>query len=571
MMNNLWAKVLDLGLSEADVVAFSAPLAFDISIWQMLAPLLVGGRLSILSDRDISFPSLTLSVLRRSGVTVAQFVPTAVRLLLDRMAVEDGLPGLRWLISTGEELPSALAGRVLEAMPRTRLLNAYGPTECSDHVTHYEVRPQDVGRARIPLGIPVANSSLYVLVKEGDSWRAAREGEPGELFAGGVVVGVGYADDEEATMQAFYLDTLDPQSPTGRLYRTGDAAAIRDGLIYFLGRLDRHVKVAGIRIELGEIESIIGRHPAVAQCAVVVDSSAKEGQLAAFYVAGPDAKLAPEELLARFSADLPGAIVPKVIERVRALPVTANGKVDYDALALRARRGGAPPPYQPTLPKKEIERLHRIHEISYRADLEMTGSVQTFSYGDRPFLIPPQVHPLGPLSHLLGDAVLTEVRDGDRVLDMGTGCGLHAVLAATRAADVLAVDVNPHAVDAARHNAELNGVADRVHVRQSDVFSAVDGLFDLIVFNPPFRWFTPRDPLEMASADPGYRALTTFFRNARRYLTAAGRILVFFGTSGDLNYLQRLLDEENFTAEILSRYERSGDDWIVQYLTFRLT
>jgi release factor glutamine methyltransferase len=227
--------------------------------------------------------------------------------------------------------------------------------------------------------------------------------------------------------------------------------------------------------------------------------------------------------------------------------------------------------YKPTIPEEEVARLRLLHEVSYQANLKQVASVQTFNYHGKEFLIPPQVHPLGPLSYLLGDAVIAEVRAGDRVLDMGTGCGLHAVLAASKAAEVLAVDVNPHAVEAARLNAERNGVGERVQVRQSDVFGAVDGLFDVIIFNPPFRWFTPRDPLEMASADPDYRALTTFIRDARRYLATDGRVLIFFGTSGDLGYLKGLLAEEGFTTEVLSRCEKSGDDWRVEYLTFRIT
>jgi release factor glutamine methyltransferase len=227
--------------------------------------------------------------------------------------------------------------------------------------------------------------------------------------------------------------------------------------------------------------------------------------------------------------------------------------------------------YVPTIPEAEVERLRQLHELSYQADRKKTGDGQTFEYADLTFVVPPEVHPLSPLSHLLGDAVLAEVRDGDRVLDMGTGCGLHAVLAASKGADVVAVDLNPHAVEAARANAARNGVADRVRVRESDVFSAVDGRFDVIAFNPPFRWFTPRDALEMASADAGYRALTTFFRNAKQHLTDTGRMLLFFGTSGDVDYLQRLAAEEGFTSETVARHEVSGDGWRVEYFTFRLT
>ncbi|MGI8723374.1 MAG: methyltransferase [Geodermatophilaceae bacterium] len=109
--------------------------------------------------------------------------------------------------------------------------------------------------------------------------------------------------------------------------------------------------------------------------------------------------------------------------------------------------------------------------------------------------------PITAVSHLLGEAVLAEVRDSDRVLDMGTGSGVNAILAASTARDIVAVDINPLAVEAARGNAERNGCPDRIDFRESDVFSNVDGTFDLIVFDPPFRWFAPRDMFEVAMTD----------------------------------------------------------------------
>ncbi|MDQ3504565.1 MAG: methyltransferase [Actinomycetota bacterium] len=108
----------------------------------------------------------------------------------------------------------------------------------------------------------------------------------------------------------------------------------------------------------------------------------------------------------------------------------------------------------------------------------------------------------------LGEAVLAETRATDRALDMGTGSGVNAILAARSARSVVAVDLNPLAVSAARLNAERNGVSDRVEVRESDVFNNVDGPFDLIVFDPPFRWFAPRDMFEVASTDQNYKAMT---------------------------------------------------------------
>jgi len=222
--------------------------------------------------------------------------------------------------------------------------------------------------------------------------------------------------------------------------------------------------------------------------------------------------------------------------------------------------------------EEHAERIRGWHENAYRvARAEAAESGQTFSYLGRTLVVPPDVHPITGMSHLLGEAVLAEVRPGDRVLDMGTGCGVNAILAASRAGRVLAVDVNPHAVATARANAQRNGVADRVEVRESDVFGAVDGEFDLIVFDPPFRWFAPRDLLERATTDENYAAMTAFFRDARRHLAPGGRMLIFFGTSGDMPYLLRLIDEAGFSAEVLAETGLERDGWRVEYRTFRLT
>lgn len=286
MINHLWAKIVDLGLTGADVAAFTAPLGFDISIWQMLCPLLVGGRVDVIADEVGHDPVAFARAVGEQGITVVELVPTMVRHLLDDLAGGSPektprrrpLAGLRWMIATGEELPAELARRWLDAMPQAGLLNAYGPTECSDDVTHHTVTAGDLGLLRLPIGTPVVNARLYVLRAQDDgTWAACDIGETGELFVGGVVVGRGYLGDDERTREAFYRDPFGG-SPTGRLYRTGDAVRLLPAgaggedrpALQYLGRVDRQVKISGVRMELGEIEAVLQRHPAVGAAAVVV-------------------------------------------------------------------------------------------------------------------------------------------------------------------------------------------------------------------------------------------------------------------------------------------------------------
>ncbi|MEV5893189.1 amino acid adenylation domain-containing protein [Nonomuraea fuscirosea] len=278
MLNHLHAKVVDLGMTARDTVAQTAPLGFDISIWQMLCPLVAGGRVRVVGDATAYDSVAFARMVGAEAVTIVELVPTMVRLLLDDLAAapETGLlGGLRWMLATGEELPTEVARRWLREMPHAGLVNAYGPTECSDDVTHHTVTAADLDLLRLPIGGPVVNADLYVLRHEDDGWHACESGETGELFVGGVCVGRGYAGDHERTREAFFQDPFQ-DTPTGRLYRTGDAVrTLPGGALQYLGRVDRQVKIAGVRMELGEIEAVLQRHPSVGAVAVVVRDFAR--------------------------------------------------------------------------------------------------------------------------------------------------------------------------------------------------------------------------------------------------------------------------------------------------------
>ncbi|MBS2962890.1 methyltransferase [Actinocrinis puniceicyclus] len=227
--------------------------------------------------------------------------------------------------------------------------------------------------------------------------------------------------------------------------------------------------------------------------------------------------------------------------------------------------------FTPTVSAEEAERIRRWHLAAYQAMKAEGRETQSFAYLGRTITVPPGVMPITRMHDLLGEAVLAEVRESDRVLDMGTGSGVNAILAAGTSRRVLAVDVSAAAVAAARANTKANGVADRVEVRESDVFSAVEGEFDLIVFDPPYRWFAPHDPLEAASTDEDYRALTAFFAEAPGRLAPGGRMLIAFGTSGDLGYLRGLVERQRLRTEVVARRELVRDGVRVEYFVFRLT
>ncbi|GAA0983717.1 amino acid adenylation domain-containing protein [Nocardiopsis tropica] len=343
MLNHLWAKVADLDITEDSRVVFTAPLVFDISIWQMLAPLMVGATVVVASDNDVLYPPRLHRLLLRHEATVVELVPTAIGTLLDDIARKGSgevLPALRWLISTGEELKPSLAERALAALPHAGLLNAYGPTECSDDVTHHVVSPQDTAGARLPVGRPIGNAKIYCLVHDSEegTWSAAGPGQAGELFVGGVPVGLGYLGDRDATLSAFFRDVFDPDSPTGRLYRTGDLGRIDGDGVHYLGRVDRQVKVAGVRMELDEIEAVLSRHGSVKLCAVTLrQEEGRQPVLTAHYVPGTEVEAG--ELEAFLRSALPASLVPRSWDRLEEMPLTPNGKVDHRALARREPPG----------------------------------------------------------------------------------------------------------------------------------------------------------------------------------------------------------------------------------------
>ncbi|HKX29636.1 MAG TPA: amino acid adenylation domain-containing protein, partial [Blastocatellia bacterium] len=291
MLNHLHAKIWEMSLNEGDVVAQNASQCFDISVWQFLAALLVGGRVQIFNDEIAHDPAGLPDQAELRQVTILEIVPSMLRAMLTEAAdrrAKAKLTALRRLILTGEALPPDLCREWLRLYPEIPLLNAYGPTECSDDVTHHSIfgAPSE-GRLRMPIGRPIVNTQVHVL---NTGFEPQPVGVIGELYIAGVGVGRGYLDDAGKTAEKFLPAPFGIEAGA-RVYRSGDLALhLPDGGLEYLGRIDHQVKIRGYRIEVGEIEAVLRSHPSVEEAAVTTgeETSAEKGLVA--YLVGGDGR-----------------------------------------------------------------------------------------------------------------------------------------------------------------------------------------------------------------------------------------------------------------------------------------
>jgi amino acid adenylation domain-containing protein len=334
LANSLASQTAALGLSATDKVALTAPLTFDISVWQMLAPLVAGASVRAYDEDTVREPARLFGRAGEDGVTLLQIVPSLLDAALNDWDAGGRTPErmpLRRLFVTGEALPVETARRWCERYPGIPMVNGYGPTECSDDVAHSLIGPHTEPHAgRMPIGRADRGTVHYVLDED---LRPVPFGLRGELYIGGLCVGYGYLGDAVRTAGVFVPDPFSPL-PGARMYRTGDWVRYRpDEQLEFLGRSDEQVKVRGFRIELGEVESALAGLAGVAGCAVVVrEDRPGDRRLVAYAVAAPGVPLEAAGLGAALGRVLPEYMVPSAFVVVPALPLTANGKLDRAAL-----------------------------------------------------------------------------------------------------------------------------------------------------------------------------------------------------------------------------------------------
>ncbi|HYO13765.1 MAG TPA: amino acid adenylation domain-containing protein, partial [Thermoanaerobaculia bacterium] len=260
----LWAQDA-YPVTATDRILHKASFSFDFSVWECFGPLIAGAQLVLARPGEQRDPTLLVRTIREREITLVHFIPSMLQVFVTQEGVE-ACTSLRYVFSGGEALPLELVERCLERVPAV-LRNQYGPTEISIDTTDWICRSEDSRRGFVPLGLPIANTALYILDQH---LSPVPPGVAGELCVGGEGVTRGYWKRPDLTAEKFVPDPFSGQRGA-RLYRTGDRALrLLDGNFKFLGRMDHQVKIRGFRIELGEIEATLASHPAVRECVLLV-------------------------------------------------------------------------------------------------------------------------------------------------------------------------------------------------------------------------------------------------------------------------------------------------------------
>ncbi|MBW7473811.1 amino acid adenylation domain-containing protein [Paenibacillus oenotherae] len=328
MMNHLYAKTNDLQITGDSIVVQNASHCFDISVWQYFVALVAGGTTLIYPNDLAADPDSLIDCVIADEATILEVVPSYLSVMLEFLESDfREFPQLKALVVTGETLKGNVVKRWLELYPAIPMVNAYGPTEASDDITHHimnEVPELDT----IPVGKPVHNFQIYIVDK---GMRLCPMGVKGEICVSGIGVGRGYLNDKVRTEAVFMSDPFTDEAGR-RLYKTGDLGRwLPGGIIEFFGRKDHQVKIRGFRIELGEIENKLVNHPDVNE-AVVVDLEDEIGTkyLCAYLVGRSGMDTAAVKTY--ISQLLPYYMVPSYLIQLDQMPVTPNGKVDRKAL-----------------------------------------------------------------------------------------------------------------------------------------------------------------------------------------------------------------------------------------------
>ena len=310
-------------VTEKDRILHKASISFDVSLWELLLPLISGSTLVLArKDGEKDFPYLN-QVIKKQKITIVHFVPSLLRLFTKQNKLAE-LDSLREVICSGEVLPISTKNKVYQALPQVRLENLYGPTEASIDVSHWHCTPKSRSMC---IGTPIDNIRLYVVNKDLQLMPA---GVVGELYISGIGLAKEYVNNSEQTNEKFISLIIDGKKE--RCYKSGDLASWRrDGILIYHGRTDEQVKIQGVRLELAGMESLLNNHPKVHQAAVVVKEHAGYKHLIVYLILkrrSINTSLIDEYL----SNYYPEIVLPRKIIILDEFPHLSSGKINKKLL-----------------------------------------------------------------------------------------------------------------------------------------------------------------------------------------------------------------------------------------------
>ena len=342
----LWAQDY-YGLTSKDAVLQKTTFCFDVSVWELFWPLLVGSRLVFAKPEGHKDADYLKHIIGTQNITMLHFVPSMLGVFLSGLQPGE-CKGLKKVLCSGEALKQSQVALFIEKLPEVELHNLYGPTEAAIDVTYWSLSNKREAPLVVPIGKPVSNTSIYIL-DAGNS--LVPLGAIGEINIGGVQVARGYLNRPELSAEKFVSD---PFRAAMKMYRTGDLGRwLHDGNIEYMGRMDEQVKIRGYRIELGEIENVLQQSSIVSQ-SVVVAKEDKQGinRLVAYIVA--NGSFDKEEIQDYLNTKLPEYMVPALWVVLEDLPLTPNGKINRKALPDPGISGLMVNEY--VAPKNEVEK-----------------------------------------------------------------------------------------------------------------------------------------------------------------------------------------------------------------------
>ncbi len=313
-------------VTSKDNVLQKTNFCFDVSVWELILPLISGSRLVFAKPEGHKDPKYIEQVLIDESITLMHFVPSMLSIFLSNLKNLNGTK-LRNVVCSGEELKLSTVKEFQNKFPDVGLHNLYGPTEAAIDVTAIELT--DLTGKRVPIGYPISNTQIYIVNKENEIQPI---GAKGELLIGGVQVARGYLNKPELTAQKFIPNKFD-EKDNYKLYRTGDFARwLPDGTIEYLGRMDNQVKLRGNRIELEEIETSLYDHPKINIALVDFRKYNNDFHIIGYYTSDEAEPIEIDELKNYLETRLPLYMIPSYFVRLDEVPLTSNGKLDKASL-----------------------------------------------------------------------------------------------------------------------------------------------------------------------------------------------------------------------------------------------